>query len=163
MLQHQINLVGYHLPLDAHPEWGNNAQLAKKLGWELEYRTGEQNLLNVGRLAQTQSLPVLGANLAAVLGREPVLIGDISKQINKLAWCTGGAQNFFQQAAELGVDAYITGEISEAQYHLVQETGVAFISAGHHATERYGVQALAQAVQKQFGVEIYFFDQQNPA
>ncbi len=163
LLQHQINLVGYHLPLDAHPEWGNNAQLAKKLGWELEYRTGEQNLLNVGRLAQTQSLPVLGANLAAVLGREPVLIGDISKQINKLAWCTGGAQNFLQQAAELGVDAYITGEISEAQYHLVQETGVAFISAGHHATERYGVQALAQAVQKQFGVEIYFFDQQNPA
>ena len=84
LLQHQINLVGYHLPLDAHPEWGNNAQLAKKLGWELEYRTGEQNLLNVGRLAQTQSLPVLGANLAAVLGREPVLIGDISKQINAI-------------------------------------------------------------------------------
>ena len=163
LLQHQINLVGYHLPLDAHPEWGNNVQLAKKLGWELEYRTGEQNLLNVGRLGQAQSLPVLGANLAAVLGRDPILVGDMSKQINKLAWCTGGAQSFFQQAADLGVDAYVTGEISEAQYHLAQETGVAFISAGHHATERYGVQALAQAVQKQFGVEIYFFDQQNPA
>jgi dinuclear metal center YbgI/SA1388 family protein len=163
LLQHQINLVGYHLPLDAHPEWGNNAQLAHKMGWQWERCTGEQNLLNIGCLPEAQSLAVLGAHLSAELGRDPVMAGDMAKQIKTLAWCTGGAQSFFTQAASEGIDAYITGEISEPQYHLAHETGVAFISAGHHATERYGVQALAEAMKRQFGLEIYFFDEQNPA
>ncbi|OSI13133.1 Nif3-like dinuclear metal center hexameric protein [Neisseria canis] len=163
LLQHQINLVGYHLPLDAHPELGNNAQLAKRMGWVLEKQTGEQNLLNIGCLSEKQSLTVVAAMLAHTLEREPVVVGDHSKQIKKLAWCTGGAQNFFQQAIDEQVDAYITGEISESQYHLANETGVAFISAGHHATERYGVQALGEAIRGRFGVELYCFDEQNPA
>ncbi|EGZ51356.1 Nif3-like dinuclear metal center hexameric protein [Neisseria wadsworthii] len=163
LLQHQINMVGYHLPLDAHPKLGNNAQLAKRMGWIVEKQTGEQNLLNIGCLSETQSLTVVAAMLAHELEREPIVVGNNSKEIRKLAWCTGGAQNFFQQAIDEGVDAYITGEISEAQYHLANETGVAFISAGHHATERYGVQALGEAIKSRFGVELYCFDEQNPA
>ncbi|MDO4642126.1 MAG: Nif3-like dinuclear metal center hexameric protein [Neisseria sp.] len=163
LLQHQINMVGYHLPLDAHPELGNNAQLAKRMGWLTERQTGDQNLLNIGCLPKTQSLNVLAATLSEKLGREPIVIGNNFKEINKIAWCTGGAQGFFHQAINEGVDAYITGEISEAQYHLANETGVAFISAGHHATERYGVQALGGALEKRFPVKLYYFDELNPA
>jgi putative NIF3 family GTP cyclohydrolase 1 type 2 len=97
------------------------------------------------------------------LGRAPVVVGDEAMQIKKIAWCTGGAQGFFQTAIDEGVDAFVTGEISEAQYHLANETGVAFISAGHHATERYGVQALGQALVQAFDVSVHFFDEQNPA
>lgn len=163
LLAHEINMAGYHLPLDAHPELGNNACLAKRMGWTLERQTGEQNLLNVGCLSETQPLTVLAATLAQKLDREPVVVGDYSKQIRRIAWCTGGAQGFFQQAVYEGVDAYITGEISEAQYHLANETGVAFIGAGHHATERYGVRALGEALKSRFNVELYAFDEQNPA
>ena len=92
-----------------------------------------------------------------------LMVGDEAMQIKKIAWCTGGAQGFFQTAIDEGVDAFVTGEISEAQYHLANETGVAFISAGHHATERYGVQALGQALVQAFDVSVHFFDEQNPA
>ena len=163
LLQYQINMVGYHLPLDAHPELGNNAQLAKRMGWLLESQTGEQNLLNVGRLAEPCTLAQLAAKLASKLDRQPVVVGDAAREIKRVAWCTGGAQGFFQSAIEAGVDAFITGEISESQYHMAQESGVAFISAGHHATERYGVQALGAALAAQFGIDIYFFDDKNPA
>ena len=156
-------MAGYHLPLDAHPELGNNAQLAKRMGWLLESQTGEQNLLNVGRLAEPCTLAQLAAKLASKLDRQPVVVGDAAREIKRVAWCTGGAQGFFQNAIEAGVDAFITGEISESQYHMAQESGVAFISAGHHATERYGVQALGAALAAQFGIDIYFFDDKNPA
>lgn len=163
LLQHQINMVGYHLPLDAHPEWGNNAQLAALLDWESDYQCGDQNLLNVGRLKTVQTLRQLSEGMADKLQRQPVVVGDMKREIKRIAWCTGGAQGFFQTAIDEGVDAYVTGEISEAQYHLANECGVAFIGAGHHATERYGVQALAKAIQDVFQVEIYRFDEQNPA
>ena len=163
LLQHQINLAGYHLPLDAHPELGNNACLAKRMGWQTDYACGEQNLLHIGRPDQVETLSYWAGELMQKLGRAPVVVGDEAMKIKKIAWCTGGAQGFFQTAVDEGVDAFVTGEISEAQYHLANETGVAFISAGHHATERYGVQALGQALAQTFDVAVHFFDEQNPA
>jgi dinuclear metal center protein, YbgI family len=163
LLQHQINMAGYHLPLDAHPVLGNNAQLADKLGWEIERQFGEQNLLNIGRLKTPQTLAEWLQHIAAALGRQPVAVGDMSREIKRIAWCTGGAQGFFQTTIDEGVDAYLTGEISESQFHLANETGVAFVSAGHHATERYGIRALGEAVAQHFELEVCHFDEDNPA
>lgn len=163
LLGNEINLVAYHLPLDAHSEWGNNAQLAKQLGWLPEKQCGEMNLLNIGKPETGMDLGRLSEKLQQVLGRQPTVIGDMGKPIRKIAWCTGGAQSFFAQAIAEQVDVYVTGEISEAQFHLANETGTAFIGAGHHATERYGVQALAAVLQQKLCVEITFFDEKNPA
>lgn len=163
LLKHDINLVAYHLPLDAHPAWGNNARLAAHLGWQTEFQTGEQNLLTVGRLPEPLSLQHLQMQIAHGLQRQPLLLcADAERPVSRLAWCSGGAQGFFQAAIDLGVDAFVTGEVSEAQYHLAQESGVAFIAAGHHATERYGVQALVSALSETFGLPFVFFDEANP-
>lgn len=163
LLAHNINLVGYHLPLDAHPELGNNARLAAKLGLIGEYTCGEQNLLHIGRLQQPATLAEFAAEIERKLQRKPVVIGNPGQTLNRAAWCTGGAQGFFQTAIDSGAEVYITGEISEAQYHLANETGAAFISAGHHATERYGVRALGEALAAAFDVEVEHFDEENPA
>lgn len=164
LLAHDINLAGYHLPLDAHPELGNNAQLAKRCGWLLEYRFGDQDLLMAGRNGKLgQTLAGLADDIAAALGRRPTVAGNPERVLDKLMWCSGGAQGYFQAAIDHGADAYITGEISEAQYHLANETGTVFISAGHHATERYGIQALGSAIADTFGIEVSFFDEANPA
>ncbi|HEZ4486215.1 TPA: Nif3-like dinuclear metal center hexameric protein [Neisseria meningitidis] len=163
LLRHDINMAGYHLPLDAHPTLGNNAQLADRLGFATEKRFGEQNLLNSGSLKQAKTLGALAAHIETVLQRKPVVIGKPEREIRRVAWCSGGAQGFFQTAIDEGVDLYLTGEISEAQYHLANETGTAFISAGHHATERYGVRALAESVAEVFGLEVCHFDENNPA
>ncbi|MBW4011112.1 Nif3-like dinuclear metal center hexameric protein [Neisseria meningitidis] len=163
LLRHDINMAGYHLPLDAHPTLGNNAQLADRLGFATEKRFGEQNLLNSGSLKQARTLGALAAHIEAVLQRKPAVVGDLNREIRKVAWCSGGAQGFFQTAIDEGVDLYLTGEISEAQYHLANETGTAFISAGHHATERYGVRALAESAAEVFGLEVCHFDENNPA
>ncbi|MDO5069788.1 MAG: Nif3-like dinuclear metal center hexameric protein [Neisseria zoodegmatis] len=163
LLKYEINMAGYHLPLDAHPVLGNNAQLASRMGWTLDKQFGEQNLLNAGRLKTPKTLGELNAELHQKLGRVPVAVGEETRVIENIVWCTGGAQGFFQTAIDEGADVYITGEISEAQFHLANETSTAFISAGHHATERYGIQALGEAIQAQFGIETVFFDEQNPA
>ncbi|EPH9012252.1 Nif3-like dinuclear metal center hexameric protein [Neisseria gonorrhoeae] len=163
LLRHDINMAGYHLPLDVHPILGNNAQLADRLGFATEKRFGEQNLLNSGSLKQAKTLGALAAHIETVLQRKPVSIGNPEREIRRVAWCTGGAQGFFQTAIDEGVDLYLTGEISEAQYHLANETGTAFISAGHHATERYGVRALAESAAEVFGLEVCHFDENNPA
>ena len=164
LLAHDINLAGYHLPLDTHPELGNNAQLAKRCGWLPEYRFGDQDLLAAGRNGKRgQTLTGLADDIAAALGRRPTVAGDPERVLDKLVWCSGGAQGYFQAAIDNGADAYITGEISEAQYHLANETGTVFISAGHHATERYGIQALGNAIADTFGIEVSFFDEANPA
>lgn len=163
LLRHDINMAGYHLPLDAYPTLGNNAQLADRLGFATEKRFGEQNLLNSGSLKQAKTLGALAAHIETVLQRKPVVIGKPEREIRRVAWCSGGAQGFFQTAIDEGVDLYLTGEISEAQYHLANETGTAFISAGHHATERYGVRALAESAAEVFGLEVCHFDENNPA
>lgn len=162
LLHHDVSLLAYHLPLDAHPGLGNNAQLAKRLGWIEQDRFGEQSIASLGVLPQVQTLAQLAAHITGHLGRTPQVIGDLDRSINRLAWCSGGAQSYFEHAIALGVDAFITGEISEQNFHMARETGVAFIAAGHHATERYGVKALGEHLAAHFGIEHNFFDQDNP-
>ena len=162
LLGHDINLIGYHLPLDAHPEFGNNAQLAKRLGWTLEGHFGDQDLGCFGITSSPETLADLAAQLRSKLRREPLVIGDIERPVKRIAWCSGGAQSYFEEAIGLGVDAYVSGEISEQHVHLARETGVAYIAAGHHATERFGVQALAAHLVENFGIECEFLDIDNP-
>ena len=162
LLRHDVSLLAYHLPLDAHPEWGNNAQLGKRLGFIEEGRFGEQDIACHGRLLAPKSLDKLKLGIAESLQREPQVIGDLGANITRVAWCSGGGQGYFEQAISLGVDVFVTGEASEQCFHLAQETGVAFIAAGHHATERFGIQVLGEHLAVHFGVEHRFFDQDNP-
>lgn len=162
LLRNDISLLAYHLPLDAHAELGNNAQLGKLLGLVEQGRFGEQNIAWLGALERPQSLAQFALQLEHDLRRTPQVIGDGGKRISKVAWCSGGAQGYFEAAIEQGVDAYITGEISEQNFHLANETGVAFIAAGHHATERFGIQALGEHLAMRFGLEHLYFDQENP-
>lgn len=162
LIHHDISLLAYHLPLDAHPELGNNARLAHLLGFIETGRFGEQNIASHGQLAQPQTLSILARHVAEKLHRIPLALGDPAHEIRRIAWCSGGAQGYFEEAAALGVDAFLTGEASEYNFHLAEETGVAFIAAGHHATERYGVQALGAHIAERFGLEHRFLDQDNP-
>lgn len=162
LLQHDISLLAYHLPLDAHTELGNNTQLGRRLGFIEKGRFGEQNIACYGDLAQAQPLAQLAAHIAHSLQRTPQVIGENDRTIHRIAWCTGAAQGYFDSAVALGVDAFLTGEISEQNVHVARETGVAFIAAGHHATERYGVQALGEHLVARFGMEHKFFDLDNP-
>ena len=162
LLQHDISLLAYHLPLDAHPELGNNAQLRELLGFVEHGRFGEQDIAMYGALAQPQTLQQLTQSIQHALQRTPQVIGYANPNIARIAWCSGGGQGFFEQAVALGVDAFLTGEISEQNVHVAQETGVAFIAAGHHATERYGIQALGEHLAGRFGLEHRYFDQDNP-
>ena len=163
LLAHDISLFAYHLPLDAHPELGNNAQLVRVLGWQADQRFGEQELGCVAPAAFADA-QALAAHVERVLGRAATLVpGDSTRAIRRVAWCTGGAQGFFEAAIAAGADAFITGEISEPQAHLARETGVAFIAAGHHATERYGAPAVAAHMAAQYGLEHQFIDIANPA
>jgi dinuclear metal center YbgI/SA1388 family protein len=162
LMQHDINLLVYHLPLDAHMQLGNNVQLAKQLSLQVDGWFGEQNIAAYGRLPQAIDLARLGAQVKQALQREPLLIGDLHKPVQRVAWCTGAAQDYLDQAIALGVDVFITGEASEQTVHLARESGVAFIAAGHHATERYGVQALGSHLAERFGVTHQFVDIENP-
>lgn len=165
LLQHDISLFGYHLPLDAHPELGNNAQLAKLLGIVTEGVMDERELQgvgNIGSLPEPQSLETFGTHVERVLGRKPMLIPGGNKPIRRIAWCTGGGQGYIQQAYELGADAYLSGEISEHTVHSARENGIHYIAAGHHATERYGIKALGEHLAAQLGLEQVFLDMDNP-
>ena len=162
LLANDINLLAYHLPLDAHPELGNNAQLALRLGWLPDGRFGEQDIGWLGTVAEPCALSALAERVARVLERQPLVVGDEARPIRRIAWCSGGAQGYFEQAIALGVDAYLSGEISEQTVHLARESGVAYLAAGHHATERYGVQALAENLARQFGITCDFVDLENP-
>ncbi len=166
LLGNDINLIAYHLPLDDHPELGNNAQLAKRLGWSVDGRFGEQDLGWHGRLAAPATLAELALSVGAQLQRAPLVIagegGRGARPIARVAWCSGGAQSYFEAAIALGVDAYLSGEVSEQHVHLARESGVAYLAAGHHATERYGVQALAGHLAEQFGLDCEYVDIDNP-
>lgn len=166
LLTHGIHLFAYHLPLDAHPELGNNAQLARVLGLQADGRFGEQDLGFVGAAvgAHAWEQPqALADHVASALGRAVICVGDNDRPVRRVAWCTGGAQGYFEAAIAQGVDAFITGEISEPQAHLALETGVAFLACGHHATERYGAPAVAQRVAQDLGVQHCFIEIDNPA
>lgn len=162
LLGHDINLLAYHLPLDAHPELGNNAQLAKRLGWRAEGRFGEQDIAWLGSLETPLAAGELARKIGSVLSREPLLVGDPGREIRRIGWCSGGAQGYFEQAIALGVDAYVSGEISEQTVHLARESGVAYLACGHHATERFGAQALAEHLAARFGLDCEFVDIPNP-
>ena len=162
LITNEINLLAYHLPLDAHPELGNNAQLARHLGWLPEGRFGDQDIAWFGALAEPCDLSRLQTRVANILGREPLVIGEPARPVRRIAWCSGGAQGYFEQAIALGVDAYLSGEISEQTVHLARESGVAYLSAGHHATERYGVKALSEHLSTVHGLTCIFVDVDNP-
>lgn len=162
LLTHEINLAAYHLPLDAHPELGNNAQLARLLGLSVEGVAGEQSLVWHGSLPVAESLWDFQQRLGGVLQRQPQVVGDLKRQVRRVAWCTGAAQQYLETAIALGVDVFVSGEISEQTVHLARESGVSYIAAGHHATERYGVQALGQHLAQHFGLTHQFVDIENP-
>ena len=166
LLAHDINLFAYHLPLDAHPALGNNAQLGLRLGLVAEGRFGEQELGFIGRPADGVPLADAAAlvqRLENILNRPVAQVGQAQAAIKKIAWCSGGAQSYFEAAIAAGAQAFITGEMSEPQAHLARECGVLFYACGHHATERYGAPALAGHVAASLGVAHEFIDIDNPA
>jgi dinuclear metal center YbgI/SA1388 family protein len=166
LLAHDINLLAYHLPLDAHPTLGNNAQLGAKLGLIGQPGLGEQELGWLGGRADGAgfaSAQALADHVACVLNRPVTLVQSAREVIKNIAWCTGGAQSYFEAAIAAGADAFITGEISEPQAHYARECGVAYLACGHHATERFGSPAVAGHLAKQLGLAHEFIDIDNPA
>ena len=166
LLAHDINLFAYHLPLDAHPELGNNAQLGRVLGLTPDERFGDQDLGCAAPAAFADG-QAFADHVARSLGRAVTWVppegAAAQRPIRRVAWCTGGAQGYFEAAIAAGADVFVTGEISEPQAHLARETGVGFIAAGHHATERYGAPAVAAQVAQQWGLAHEFIEIDNPA
>jgi dinuclear metal center YbgI/SA1388 family protein len=162
LVKNDISLIAYHLPLDAHPELGNNAQLAKVFNWLPEGNFGDQGIAWFGRVDGAATVGDVARQLEGGLQRSPLVIGESARPVRRIAWCSGGAQGYFEQAIAEGVDLYVSGEISEQTVHLARESGVAYIAAGHHATERYGVKALAGHLAEQFGLLCEFVDVDNP-
>ncbi|HEX7888236.1 MAG TPA: Nif3-like dinuclear metal center hexameric protein [Ramlibacter sp.] len=166
LLAHDINLFAYHLPLDAHPELGNNAQFGRQLGLVATGRFGEQDLGFLGGRgdgAVFTDTEALAVHVRKVLGRPVISVAGARGPLQRIAWCTGGAQSYFEAAIAAGAQAFLTGEISEPQAHYARECGVSFIACGHHATERYGAPAVAEHVARELGLAHEFVDVDNPA
>jgi dinuclear metal center YbgI/SA1388 family protein len=166
LLAHDINLFAYHLPLDAHPTLGNNAQLGLQLGLTAASRFGEQDLGFLGGRSDGSAFPTataLAEHLKNVLNRPVTLVDTAQRAIKTIAWCSGGGQSYFEAAIAVGAEAFITGEISEPQAHYAREMGVAYLACGHHASERYGAPAVAAQLAAQFGLAHEFIDIDNPA
>jgi len=164
LLTNGISLMAYHLPLDVHPQVGNNVQLASRLGIKIEGELEPGNPRTVGLvgvLAQPMRISDFARRVQEVLGRQPLVV-EGPDMIRRIGWCTGGGQGFIDQAIAAGVDVFLTGEASEQTFHSAQESGIAFIAAGHHATERYGVQALGEYLARHFALEHLFIDCPNP-
>lgn len=168
LLGADVSLLGYHLPLDAHPEWGNNARLADLL--QLPQAGREPLPASAGAVVgNVVTLPVpipaseFVARLEAVTRRASLHVGDPAANVTRIAWCTGGAQGYIEAALAAGADLYLTGEVSEQTVHVAREEGIHFVAAGHHATERYGVQAVGEHVADKFSLEHRFIDIDNPA
>jgi len=175
LMQHGISMIGYHLPLDAHPISGNNAKLADILGMTITGALYPTESHPVGNIATCtpQTADDLIATITQALGRAPLHISaeyhtDASAQtssrlIERVGICTGGAQDMIEQAATMGCDAFISGEISERTTHSARELGIDYFACGHHATERGGIQALGEIVAQKFGLPVTFIDIENPA
>ncbi len=165
LLEANLSLIAYHLPLDAHPELGNNAQWGVRLGLPPGLPLDPTDSTQVGNIAALDEALQLGALMDRVEGltaRRPLLIGDPERSVGSIAWCTGAAQGYIEQAAAAGADLYISGEISEQTVHQARELNIAYLAAGHHATERYGVQALGASLAETFGLDWVFLDEDNP-
>lgn len=163
LLEAGVSLLAYHLPLDAHPEVGNNAQLAARLGARVERALGDDGLTLLGALEQPAAPAAFAGRIARALDRPPLWIdGGGTGEIKTVAWCTGAAQDYIGCAVEAGADAFVSGEVSERTTHIAREEGVHYFAAGHHATERYGVQALGAHLAERFGLEHRFVDIENP-
>jgi dinuclear metal center YbgI/SA1388 family protein len=165
LLSNEISLLAYHLPLDVHPELGNNAQLGKLLGFEVTDSFANYNGRNIGLIGNTckpYTVDELCEVLQSHLARVPLVIEGGGNTISTVAWCTGAAQNYIEEAVESGVDAFITGEISEPTVHIAREAGIHFFAAGHHATERFGVQAVGKYLAEKFNLNHQFIDIDNP-
>ncbi len=162
LLQHDLNLFAYHLPLDAHAELGNNAMLGKVLGLPISGYLDDKNMLPCALLKKPISLQALSVAVFQALGREPQVIGDMTKLVQSVAWCTGAAQQYIEQAIDKDIDVFISGEISEQTVHSVRESGTSYIAAGHHATERYGIQALGEHLAARFDLQHTFINIDNP-
>lgn len=162
-LQNGLNLIAYHLPLDAHPVLGNNARLAGVLGIQ---PTGQWGEMSLGWKGILKSGPMTASGFAALaaekLAREPLLVGDPDRMVQTVCWCTGAAQGFFEEAAAQGADLYLSGEISEQTFHQARESGVPYLACGHHATERFGILALGGWIRENLGLEVEFIDINNP-
>lgn len=166
LLAHDISLIAYHLPLDAHPQLGNNAQLAALLGIQRDgplFPGDARAVGDVGRLPEPLTAQALSARIADRLGRQPLHVPGGERLIYRVAWCTGGAQGFIEQAINLGVDVYLSGEISEPTVHAARESGVHYFALGHHASERYGAKALGEWCAGELGLTHRFIDIDNPA
>ena len=164
LINSNINLFAYHLPLDLHKGLGNNVQLAKRLGLNILDEFNTNTLPNYGLMCQTTlTLNALIEKITNTLSRQPLIVGRDVQKINKIAICTGGAQDFIEHAYNAGADVYISGEISERTTLMARELGITYISAGHHATERYGIQALGEHLAQAFDLTHYFIDIDNPA
>jgi len=166
LLDADINLIAYHLPLDIHPTLGNNAQLAKLFGIDnmrgLETGSGPSVPVR-GEFSDNQTVASVAAIIEQQLGKKPLVEGAADKVIKTVAWCSGGGQGYIELAGELGIDAFISGEVSEQTIHLAREYDIAFFAAGHHATERYGAKALGEYLASELDVNVEFIDIDNPA
>ena len=158
-----ISLLAYHLPLDAHPEFGNNRQLGMRLGLrDAEPMPSEEGLLWKGELPSPECARDLGRRIEDALGRTPLHLSGGRDAVRRIGWCTGAAQGYIERAAAAGLDAFISGEVSEATAHLARELGIHYFAAGHHATERFGVQALGRHLAERFAVEHCYIEIENP-
>ena len=162
LLKADMSLVAYHLPLDAHPTLGNNALLGKALGFTPEGNFSEANLGWFGTTDCEMSVTELATKIEEVLHRAPLPVGKIDKSIRKVAWCTGAAQDMIEEAVDLGVDCFISGEISERTTHIAREAGIVYFACGHHATERFGIRALGDWIADVHGIDVEFIDIANP-
>ena len=164
LLQHDINLFAYHLPLDVHKTYGNNALFAKCMHWDV---TGTFDLMGVKDLGCYSEVELdateLTAQLTTKLQREPLyLSGGSSSKIKSVAWCSGAAQDGITTAKAMGADAYISGEVSERTYYLAKELGIHYFAAGHHATEVFGVRALGEHLADKYNLKHSFVNIDNP-
>ncbi len=166
LIKNDINLFGYHLPLDIHPELGNNAQLADRLGIEVVggLEGHPQSVAMYGKLHEPLTGEEFAKLIAKSLGRTPLHIDphDAKEKISTVGWCTGGGQDFIDLAAKFGLDAFISGEISERTTHSAREQNIHYYAAGHHATERYGIKALGEWLAQEHGFDVEFVDIDNP-
>jgi dinuclear metal center YbgI/SA1388 family protein len=165
LLSNEVSLLAYHLPLDAHPRFGNNVRLGQLMGLAEQepLQSGDPGSVgNIGSLAEAIPAGELVERLEQITGRRPLHIGDDEDPVRRIAWCTGAAQGYIEAAVAAGADVFVTGEVSEQTVHIAREEGIHFIAAGHHATERYGVQVLGEHLAQHFSLEHRFIDIDNP-